>query len=179
MATAKTTAVASARLERMARINVVCCFMSSYFLFSVSFLFAVGTTLTAYLRVRCHHYVHLYQQISCRDGKDRPMWEPSWPETGSAISWPGRHSFIPWPRHVRVRGAPAITKLVSGTRKSEKDFGEAKAAVRIDKQPFLAFGSTGMLRGGQFIDPISLAVVMSMQSGLSIPSYQRRLRVFL
>jgi hypothetical protein len=35
-----------------------------------------------------------------------------------------------------------------------------------------------MLLGSQFIDPVSFAIVMSMQSTLIIPSYQRFLSVF-
>jgi len=42
----------------------------------------------------------------------------------------------------------------------------------------LVFASMGMLPGSQLIDPVSLAVVVSMQSGLVIPGYQRLLRVF-
>ena len=38
--------------------------------------------------------------------------------------------------------------------------------------PLLVFASTGMLLGSRFIDPVSLAIVMSMQSGLIIPSQQ-------
>jgi hypothetical protein len=60
--------------------------------------------------------------------------------------------------------------LDTGTRKSEKDYGKAKAVVGIDKRPFLVLNSKRMLLGGQFIDPVALATVMSIQSGLVIPS---------
>src|SRR5208283_3681706 len=46
------------------------------------------------------------------------------------------------------------------------------------RKPFPVFASTGMLLGSRFIDPVSLAIVMSMQAGLIIPSQQRLLRVF-
>jgi hypothetical protein len=35
-----------------------------------------------------------------------------------------------------------------------------------------------MLLGNRFLDPVFMAIVMSMQSGLVIPSYQRLFRVF-
>ena len=37
---------------------------------------------------------------------------------------------------------------------------------------------TGMLLGSRFLDPVSLAIVMSVQAGLIIPGWQRILRVF-
>ena len=40
------------------------------------------------------------------------------------------------------------------------------------------FASTGILPGNRFINPVSLEMVMSMQSGLIIPSQQKHLRVF-
>ena len=46
------------------------------------------------------------------------------------------------------------------------------------RKPFLMFASTGMLPGSRFFDPVSLAIVMSMQPGLVIPSQQRLLCVF-
>lgn len=38
------------------------------------------------------------------------------------------------------------------------------------RKPLLMFPSIGMLLGSRFIDPVSLAIVMSMQSRLVIPS---------
>ena len=55
---------------------------------------------------------------------------------------------------------------------------EAIAVIRIHKKPFRVFASTGMLLCRRFIDPVSLAIVMSMQADLIIPSWQRLLRVF-
>jgi hypothetical protein len=77
-----------------------------------------------------------------------------------------------------LRIARAATKWDTGTRKSEKDYGTAKAVVGIDKRPFLVLNSKGMLLGGQFVNPVSSAVIMSMQHSLIIASYQRCLREF-
>jgi len=55
---------------------------------------------------------------------------------------------------------------------------EAIAITRIHKKPFRVFASTEMLLGSLFIDPVSLAIVMSMQADLIIPSWQRLLGVF-
>ena len=40
------------------------------------------------------------------------------------------------------------------------------------------FVSTEMFHDRRFIDPVSFSIVMSMQSGLIIPSHQRLLHVF-
>ena len=46
------------------------------------------------------------------------------------------------------------------------------------KRVFPVFASTGMLFDSRFIDPVSLAIVVSMQFGLIIPSQQRPFCVF-
>ena len=48
----------------------------------------------------------------------------------------------------------------------------------LREDPFFVFMIISLFNGSRFIDPVSLAIVMSMQSGLIIPSQQRLLRVF-
>ncbi len=74
--------------------------------------------------------------------------------------------------------APTTSAAAKDRKEDPKGSRQPLIVSRTHNKSLLGLASTGMRLGDRFIDPVSVAIIMSIQSGLILPSEQRVLRVF-